>query len=220
MKESKKINKEELLDGIKYCKKNVRNILNVAELLIDNNEIINLGIIYSLWTYAMEEYGKFLYLYEKLNRSNNCNEYCLPNWLFRGFCGHEKKFNKAKEKLNGLPSKIRCDVHISSNVSNTTRGLENENIGNIVIGPYQTGIKEDTSNLGGRSLNIELRYISLFVDWDDKNRKWIYPELILSEGEVKANEILNSDDLKKCIKILKDDISRPILYKQTDLNLF
>jgi len=88
-----RLTKEQLEDGTKLCLRKVLTILNDVEILCMNDGSEATSV--SLYTIAVEEYGKFLLLNEILNtNSNEVNVYVVNKSIFGKGKSHKEKFLK------------------------------------------------------------------------------------------------------------------------------
>jgi len=148
----------------------------------------------------MEEYGKALYLKEYSRRGSYAGKF--PKW----FEDHKMKFDKAKNQLIALPEEIGINIRVPRNISPKGVTIRASDGQTVTFESYQTGEKMDTTNpCTKKPLSVKLRFESFYVDWGEG--KWHYPEPVLSEGEIMAEEVLASYDLNSCITILKNELA-------------
>lgn len=194
----------QLREGFSLCIYNATRLVDNAELLF-NNRRSSVNLAYSIWSFAMEEYGKALYLKDSYKKGNKTKCFCIEENLFCGKEAHKKKFNRAKSQLKALPLTIKATIRISSNLSQKNQTIKTSLRKNISVPLHTTGDFCSLDSGSDKTISVELRMESLYVNYVGGN--WLYPEPILSKYPLKAKEILDSDDLKLCIKILKDELN-------------
>lgn len=170
------VKKADLIEGIEKCVCNISQLLEKAEKIArkKSDNSISLG----LYSFAIEEYGKALFLREYL--AENKKEYEIAQDLFKGRKSHDLKFKKALENLPieckyAVPG-IRIDVNTDSKPKKivlTPRG------DSVTIPPGVTGT---ISMMGIFPTNFEMRMNCFYVDWDNKKKEWKYRPRILSES--------------------------------------
>jgi AbiV family abortive infection protein len=165
------LTKVQLEDGTKLCLKKVLTILDDVEVLCSNNGSESSSV--SLYTIAIEEYGKFLLLNEILNiKSDSISQYAVNKSIFGKGKSHKQKFIKA---IANLPE-VCVEYHIRDI-------CENENLLPPVYRErmltLRTAINDLRYNTGIRArgtilltFDFEVRKNLLYVDWNEKMNSW------------------------------------------------
>jgi len=183
-----RLTKENLEYGINVCLEKVRTILDDVEILCLNNGTEATAV--SLYTVAIEEYGKFLMLKDILNtKANQVGLYVVDKSIFgKGKRTHKDKFEKAIEAL----PEVCVEYHI--------RDInENENLfpptyrgGLLHLREIKNDMKKHLGYVDGAILlnfDFEVRKNLLYVDWNEKMNNW--RKELIKNGEV---EFLHSMD--------------------------
>lgn len=158
------------------------------------------GLSYSLWSLAVEEYGKALFFSEKKNGE-------IKKSIFRD---HKEKFEKGFGKIKDIiGSTFREIVTVTQNASANVVIVSYS--GKVIfIGAGVTGEFEDTTNgsLEALQLDPDLRFRFLYVGWDESKREWVTPEPKHETRGMKAYQTISKNDLEKAINSLKSIINK------------
>jgi AbiV family abortive infection protein len=201
-----RLTKDQCTAGIVLCIRNAHRLVRNAELLLSEREA-SPSSAYSLWSLAMEEYGKALLLKELCEQNEGKRQTFEVDWkkLF-GSGGHKNKFQKAKGELPGLPEKIKAEVQVRSNTSERPTTIRTTDGQFITVLGGMTGSFQDGSNrVFGKINSYDLRFRDFYVGWDSKNNQWQSPDPILSSEPISI-EVFDSGDVLKCIRILKEKL--------------
>ena len=186
-----KIPKNQVEGGIGLCLINSKQILEDTMLLL--RRVTSMSTALGLYTYALEEYGKALLLYDEVKKSQTiCN---IPQKIFRD---HEPKFKRA---LSTLPKdyKTFCEGRrfiIPSTIDE-----------NDVVGSHGERIVRTTATTAYYEseevcvTDFDTRKDAFFVGWDDKKEKWKFEIGII---DTKLEEMIQK--LKEKIASLEKEI--------------
>lgn len=179
------LEKNQLLAGIVHCLSKAKQLLaDVTRLL---GTVTSLSSALGLYTFALEEYGKALWLYDCIKESQE--KYKIPKEIFSN---HNKKIKRA---LNELPEEFSKFYPGARLIIPST---EDET---KIVGPNNEKIIR-TSATTGVFWNTDKKYVTdfdvrkdcFYVGWDDKKRRWKYEIGIVDE------------DLEKFISKLEQNI--------------
>jgi AbiV family abortive infection protein len=191
--------------GTHLCVRNAYRLVMNAELLLNQVEA-SPSSAYSLWSIAMEEYGKALLLKEAYNQSNGKREE-LVEIDREKFLEHEFKFKKAKDNLPQLPARIGTEVRVKSNRSTNTITLKTSDGQTISVGAGASGTFQETTNPNvklGKNTSVNLRFKDFYIDWNTENKQWELPDPTLSIDPIHAIEVLSSDDVQAVYRHFED----------------
>ncbi len=188
------LTKVQLEDGIELCLKKVLTILDDVEVLCLNNGSESSSV--SLYTIAIEEYGKFLLLNEILNtKSDSVSQYALNKSIFGKGKSHKQKFIKAIATLPDVCVGYHLrDIH------------ENENLFPPVYRDrmltLRTAINDMRNNTGVRArgtilltFDFDVRKNLLYVDWNEKMNNWSIE--LIKDQDVEYYDIMDELEEEK-----------------------
>jgi AbiV family abortive infection protein len=189
-----RLTKVQLEDGTKLCLKKVLTILDDVEILCVNNG--SEATFVSLYTIAVEEYGKFLLLKEILNsKSDQINVYAAKKSIFGKGKSHKEKFMKANETLPEVCIEYhRRDIHENENLLPPTYCERM-----LALRKAVNSLKNDSGYRVGGTISLafdfEVRKNLLYVDWNEKINNWSM-ELIKDE-DVEYYDIIDELEEEK-----------------------
>lgn len=178
-----RLTKEQLEDGAKLCLKKVLIILNDVEILCKNKGSEASSV--SLYTFAVEEYGKFLPLNEILNtNSDQVSLYVVNKSIFGKGKSHKEKFLKAIEALPEVCIGYhRRDIRENENILPT-----NYRDRMLALRKVLDRMKQDGLHASGTislAFDFEVRKNLLYVDWNEKMNNW-------------STELTKDEDVEYC----------------------
>jgi len=163
--------------GFRECMNRVKQLLDDADILMKNGG--SLSTITGLYTFAIEEYGKALFIQKQETLDSN---------LF-GKVGPSKRENihniKSKQAMNVLPDYCTIIKFAVTFLGSEKETVKKSEISNRSVSRSQgaSGIFEDTTNAGPNVLaDFDTRMRCFFVDWDNDKRKWLSEFIIEKEG--------------------------------------
>jgi len=182
------LTKNELQTGIQKCREHVRNLCHNA-LLLENGSIA-LG----LYLFALEEYGKMIWLEEILKK--NKVKFLVPKIIFgkgeKRSCAHKQKMEKALAKLPPLCKKLSINYLIARNLTMKTKTftINREKKVSLAMGGTVDLVEPVNAN-------VNLRLNCFLIDWDDNQKGWklsITQTNSLERALKKLNKIVLSTD--------------------------
>ncbi len=153
------VNETQLNEGITECIKNANRLCQTALIILESKK--NIFHALGLYTYAIEEYGKALYLKEILSEKKD--QYLINAEKFKG---HPFKFPKALEKL---PK--NCKFY-ESDLSSNDPDFADEYYYNNIKPNLSSGMHISLSSSTPRRVDFRARLECFFVDWDYENKSW------------------------------------------------
>jgi AbiV family abortive infection protein len=216
------INGDDLQKGIKLCQKNVTNLLDDVEILCNNHG--NESTASALYTGAIEEFGKLVVLKKCSEMAPSMeNIHDVPKSMFRKGKGHNEKYSAA---IRELPES--CLQYYQFDITKDESFLPRKYKDEVIkLRSVINGIKKSFEANGKRGrfngsigifYNFEFRKNLLYVDWDDKNKKWT--STILKEN-LRDNELedeVEDEELDEAL-IDEDYVIKMIHRKNYPLNL-
>jgi len=151
-----------------FCKKHVEELLGVAVSIMDSHPRYALG----LYTFAVEEYGKALWL-EDIRASGSTNgRYTVPTNIRSD---HHRKFKYAldalphecteiKVRASSVALRLGTNATPISQTCKTVRGM-------VSIPPYTTDFFFDIVERVSDA-NFDARMSCFYLDWDQHRRQW------------------------------------------------
>lgn len=174
------IPKKELLQGIRYCLANISTLLDQSQKACQkfSDNAIALG----LYTFAIEEFGKLLYMLEAYKIEKGI--YKIPKNIFSGRESHNIKFKKALEKLPTECILPQYGIEVHTNMSPEDIVIPvNPHGESITIGGGLTGtFSIETDN----PIDLVTRMGCFYLDWDNTNNTWKAKPKVLDEGMIKS----------------------------------
>lgn len=183
-----------LLIGIHICIVKAQQLCDSASKLMGDDK--DLTHAYGLYTFAIEEFGKALYLQEFFINDDNVIQKFRKN-IFSGQTSHTLKFKKG---LKNLPKE--CKITRVYSVAPFPSGKEyttNFGRGNL---KFKFLSNTRTSLLARSTPNFAMRMNSFYVDWNDKQKRWDF------------NFKVEKNDLKKAVSKFKKHIPKYDLVMQ------
>ena len=177
MTEFFEISKEKLEEGIQYSLANISELLAHSEKACEkySDNSIALG----LYTFAIEEFGKLLYLLEAFKTDKK--SYQIPKDIFIGRESHKIKFEKALQKLpmECILLEYGIEVHTNFSTENITIPV-NPQGDEITI----TGETTGTFSIGttGNPIDLITRMGCFYLDWNDGKKVWKSKPKVLEDG--------------------------------------
>lgn len=159
-KEDFQVNETQLNEGIIECIKNVNRLCRTALIILESEK--NIFHALGLYTYAIEEYGKALYLKEILSEKKD--QYLIE--AEKKFKDHRFKFSKAWEKL---PE--NCKFY-ESNLSSNDPEFADEYYYNNIKPKLPHGMYPFLSTAIQHHVDFPARLECFFVDWDYEKKSW------------------------------------------------
>ncbi|MDE1818960.1 MAG: hypothetical protein KGI19_10215 [Thaumarchaeota archaeon] len=170
------LSRTQIEEGIRLCIEKVTDLLDDVELLCENDG--NEATAVAIYTIAIEEYGKSLLLNKCLqSKPDNDGNFGVSKTIFgvRSIRrhGHNEKFDEAISDLpqecldyqkidvmqgnDNLPSKHREFAEkLAKDTLEIQKKMPNVSIGANYVIPF----------------DFEIRKNLLYVDWDDKSKRW------------------------------------------------
>lgn len=193
MKKTISFTKEELLEGIRLAKENSLSLAEQALFLLKKKEFTTTAL--GLYSFAVEEWGKYLILNEHLSNSN----YIINMEIFgKSKKPHNSKFNRG---LNDLPRYCK----IFTKPIDFGDAVKNEKV--IYLGKSESKnykfygvstkptIRKKEFSVGDFSIDFEARKDCFYVDWDEERKKW-KEQLPVSNKNLKIS-------IKSFLKVVK-----------------
>ena len=176
-----KINRDKLNSGIEKCLQNVEELLGIVQ---DNvGKYHNDSIFLGLYSYAIEEYGKALWLKESLNQKKESYE--INPKIFGGYGSHEEKITRACGILARECYEANFGIRITNSISQPTVFKDKNHMISRPNG--STGTFEDVSSSPFK-LDFEFRKDCFFIDWDRNSVDWkVRPSIVKPD----INEIIS-----------------------------
>lgn len=176
-----------LLIGIHICIVKADQLCDSALKLMGNDK--DLTHAYGLYTFAIEEFGKSLYLQEYFKNYDGVQKF--RSHIFKGKNSHPMKFKKG---LKNLPCSCKnIAIYKSAPFPSATAYTSNFGRGNL---KFKFLPNTMISQLSGSKPNFDMRMNSFYVDWNDKKKNWDF------------NYKVVKNDLKKAIKMFKKHIPK------------
>ena len=171
------ISKEKLEEGIQY------SLANISELLVHSQKACQKytdnSIALGLYTFAIEEFGKLLYLLESFKTDKK--SYQIPKNIFVGGKSHKIKFEKALQKLPKECILPEYGIEVNTNFSTEDITIPlNPQGDEITIAGGITG----TFSIGETDNPIDLitRMGCFYLDWNDGKKVWKSKPKVLEDG--------------------------------------
>lgn len=157
------LTKTELQTGIQKCKDIVISLCHDA-LLLKNG-----STAFGLYLFALEEYGKMLWLEEILEK--NENRFFVPKVIFgkgeKKWSAHRLKMNKALAKLPPACKKFSISRIIARNDTMETRTYTINRKEKVTLSSSQ-----EDELIEPVLANLNLRLNCFLTDWDDDLKGW------------------------------------------------
>lgn len=173
MKESYKFTKEELLEGIQLTKNNVFLLAEQALFLLKKKKYASTAL--GLYSFAIEEWGKYLFLNDSLKKS----DYSIGVEIFgRAQNSHKSKFQRG---LEAIPTSCK----IFTKPIDIIKAAEEEK--SIYLGKPHSGdykfyglskkptIFQHEFSIGNFLIDFNARKECFYVDWNEENKEWKQP---------------------------------------------
>jgi AbiV family abortive infection protein len=179
-------------DAVRLCIDNAQRLLHNAKILLDNNG--SDGLVYVLWSLAVEEFGKGILLQQQLGSSPDVDITLCSN--------HHKKFKAGFEQLPSLPgTRLGIALRVITNSSDTTSVVKNP-----LLPQSAVSVESETTGLFSDALEsldptVALRLALIYVDWDENENCWKRPGQKLQHGGFVARWELNRGDLQWRLKL-------------------
>ena len=169
------LSEEQIKEGVKLCVKKVNDLISDCEILCNNNG--NEATAVSLYTIALEEFGKASLLQKCLNETPERKGIPVSLDLFQGVSGH---YLKIEEAMDLLPEE--CQIYQKVDLETETHKLPS---GYKKFGRITSKIRESFKELQSKHPNasfglghfhlpfdFETRKNLLYVNWDPENKRW------------------------------------------------
>lgn len=179
------ISKPNLKTGARKCLLGALELSGYAKDMVERGA--NTTIALGLYSFAIEEYGKYLIFSELLKKDSE--RYLVPKEVFFGKKSPDLKFKKA---ISDLPldcySVRSAQTHLSKNRMNET------NVNNMTKTPTHT----ELFSAEGFTADFETRMSCFYLDWNDDKKRW--------------NQIshIANDDLLKAITVFEEVLSKKL----------
>jgi len=157
-------------EGLRLCLQNSKDLAKYSRILIKKN---NVTFGFGLYTYAIEEYGKFVVMKNESSKSKK--GYLVPKWIFGGrkkkrIHSHLSKFQRGLENLPDT-----CKSISLGKVRKTFSSCHDEEIkleSNEII-TFMTATTGTIESFTDPDFEVRLR--AFYLDWDDRKKDWILP---------------------------------------------
>lgn len=180
------LSSSELDHGIELAVKKARKHLNTSKLLASDEQYLSYAS--ALFLFALEEYGKSKLLKKVKSPSKSIHR--VDRNIFRGGDSHRKKIEEGTKDLTSKT--IYVEAYIDKENSNDEpRTISLKKDIKVSIGAHQSG---KFSAAGYTDIQEEIRWRTLYLDWDGSQRYWI------SEYHIKKDELLKLiSELDSCL---------------------
>lgn len=177
----------ELDHGIKLAVQKAKKHLNASKFLASKEQYLSYAS--ALFLFALEEYGKSKLLKKARNQGKSIH--VVDKSIFKSKDAHTKKIEEGMKDLKTKTMYVEASVEKIENVNDKAKIISLKNDITVSIGAFLTG---KFSATGYTKIQEELRWRTLYLDWDQSQRYWI------SEYNVKKDELLKLiSELKKCL---------------------
>lgn len=162
--------REELLEGIQLTKKNTLLLAEQALFLLKKKE--NASTALGLYSFAIEEWGKYLILNDNLKKSN----YVIDATIFgKGKKSHKSKFERGLANIPRLCKYFTKPIDIE-------RAIKEEK--GIYLGKPDSGkyvhygvtnkptIRRREFSIGNFLINFDARKDCFYVGWNEEINEW------------------------------------------------
>ena len=167
------ITKDELLEGIQLTKNNVILLAKQALFLLKKKE--NASTALGLYSFAIEEWGKYLILNDNLKKSN----YAIDAEIFgKAQNPHKSKFQRGLEDLPTI-----CKIFTKPiDIMKAAEEEKSVYIGKPISGKHvlyglskkRTFLPREFS-IGNYSIDFNARKECFYVDWNEEIKEWKQP---------------------------------------------
>lgn len=202
------LTEEQIKEGIKLCIKKVNHLISDCEILCNNNG--NEATSVSLYTIALEEFGKALLLQKCLNEIPQKKGIPVSLDLFQGVQGH---YLKIEEAMDLLPEE--CQIYQKVDLENEAHKLPSAY---KQYGRDNPKMREAFRKLQAENLHVsfslghfhlpfdfETRKNLLYVNWDPENKRW-NDDVTIEEYEIIETDWGHEKEVQKEYDELYPDI--------------
>lgn len=175
MKEFYEFTKEQLLEGIQLTKNNVFLLAKQALFLLKKKE--NSSTALGVYSFAIEEWGKYLILSDNLKKSN----YSIGVEIFgKAPNPHKSKFQNGLENIPNNCKIFTKPLDIKKMMDGESVYIGKSDSKDFVI----YGLTEKPTffaneiSVGNFSINFNARKECFYVDWDVERNAWKQPLLV------------------------------------------
>jgi len=199
---------EQIKEGVKLCIKNVNNLIFDCEILCNNNG--NEATAVSLYTIALEEFGKASLLQKCLNEKPQRKGIPVSLDLFQGVRGH---YLKMEEAMDLLPEE--CQIYQKVNLETEAHKLPSgykqfaRNVPKMREAFREFQSKFPNMSIGADHFHLpfdfETRKNLLYVNWDPENKRW-NDDVIIEEYEIIETDWGHEKEVEKNYEELYPDI--------------
>lgn len=185
-------------EGLKLCLENVVRLTKLSKLVLENN---NTAFAFGLYTYAIEEYGKFIVMRDESKKSKN--GYLVPNWIFGGnknkrSLSHKSKLERAIQKIPSKCKTVSLGTYYRDYRTSEDQIIHFGSNASIKIPANTSGVWEAI-----QSPDFDVRLRSFYLDWDDAVKEWVLPYTPHKKELIKSiNAFLShvpTGNTKKCV---------------------
>jgi len=166
MKKSITFTKDELLEGVKLAKEHSALLAKQALLLSKKKENVTTAL--GLYSYALEEWGKYLILNDNLRNSN----FTIDEEIFgKSQKPHKSKFNRGLEDIPNNCKFFKKTLDITKDGSTY--------IGKTVDGNYKFSslkkrpIFKNEFLVGDFLIDFETRKNCFYLGWNEQIKEWL-----------------------------------------------
>jgi len=202
------LTEEQIKEGVKLCIKKVNDLISDCEILCNNNG--NEATAVSLYTIALEEFGKASLLQKSLNEKPERKGIPVSLELFQGVKGH---YLKMAEAMDLLPEE--CQIYQKVDLENEAHKLPS---GYKQFGRDVPKMREAFRELQSKNPHIsygigrfdlpfdfETRKNLLYVTWDPENKRW-NDDVTIEEYEIVETDRGDEEEVEKNSEELYPDI--------------
>jgi AbiV family abortive infection protein len=184
--------KDQLIEGIRLCLLNAERLNTGAETLLENNQS---GLAYTLWSLAVEEWGKREMFKERLEE----NEFSLNRKAFEKiFKEHKAKFNRGFKAIDKSEKhRLLMEGEVIQNNSSVGFKLAEE-----IFVP--AGLSGKFSQLLKPDVGLRMR--QFYVGFDPDKSLLTHP--FIPEPSMGGEVMFGETSLKEGIQLLKDAIAQ------------
>jgi len=182
-----------LLIGIHICLVKAEQLCNSALKLMNNDN--DLTHAYGLYTFAIEEFGKLLYLQEFFQNNNDIQKF--QSYIFKGNKSHHMKFKKG---LKNLPPACK-NITIYKQAAFPSGAAYTRKFGRGNLS-FKFRSHSKISQFTSSRPNFDMRMNSFYVDWNVNEKTWDFNYKVVKK------------DLNKAIKEFKKHIPKYDLVMQ------
>jgi len=169
------LSEEQIKDGVNLCFKKVHDILDDVEILCNNNG--NEETAVSLYTIAIEEFGKGLLLKNSLKNKPERKGIPVSLDIFQGVEGH---FLKIEEALRELPEECQIYQDVNLEIEDHKLPAKYKRFARDVPKMNEWQKEYQTKNpyvsfgpnMFALPFDFETRKNSLYVNWDPEHKRW------------------------------------------------